>query len=123
MDKESIYELQKIDCNCNDCFYMMRDMERYRKSLAFHEKLQQSEFDQRKTRLLDLAEQHKSKGNLSAANALHQEVSKMKFQFDKKSASINYGYCHKFDKEVSFIPGHCQLETQECFMHRKDFKL
>lgn len=28
MDKESAYLLQKIDCNCNDCKFMMRDMEK-----------------------------------------------------------------------------------------------
>lgn len=28
MDKESIYELQKIDCNCNDCKYFERDIEK-----------------------------------------------------------------------------------------------
>lgn len=27
--KKSVYLLQKIDCNCNDCFYMIRDFERY----------------------------------------------------------------------------------------------
>lgn len=26
MDKESIYELQKIDCNCNNCGYFKRDL-------------------------------------------------------------------------------------------------
>ena len=25
MDKQSIYELQLIDCNCNDCQFMKRD--------------------------------------------------------------------------------------------------
>ena len=28
MDKESIYELQKIDCNCNDCFHFARNIEK-----------------------------------------------------------------------------------------------
>lgn len=28
MDKESIYELQKIDCNCNNCGYFVRDIEK-----------------------------------------------------------------------------------------------
>jgi hypothetical protein len=28
MDKESIYELQKIDCNCNNCFFFNRDIEK-----------------------------------------------------------------------------------------------
>lgn len=26
MDKESAYLLQKIDCNCNDCKFMVRDL-------------------------------------------------------------------------------------------------
>lgn len=30
MDKESIIELQKIDCNCNDCFFMQRDVEKFK---------------------------------------------------------------------------------------------
>ena len=28
MDKESIFELQLIDCNCNDCIYMVRDLDK-----------------------------------------------------------------------------------------------
>lgn len=28
MDKESIIELQKIDCNCNDCKYFIRNIEK-----------------------------------------------------------------------------------------------
>jgi len=30
MTKESIIELQKIDCNCNDCKYLVRDFEKYK---------------------------------------------------------------------------------------------
>lgn len=30
MNKESIIELQKIDCNCNDCKFMVRDFEKYK---------------------------------------------------------------------------------------------
>ena len=69
MTKESIYELQKIDCNCNDCKFMERDLSR------------------------------------PPAKGL--------------PCPINYGYCNKFKKEVSFIPAICQLETQDCFEHRK----
>lgn len=29
MDKESILALQRIDCNCNDCVFMVRDLEKY----------------------------------------------------------------------------------------------
>lgn len=31
MDRESIIELQKIDCNCNDCKFMLRDFEKRKK--------------------------------------------------------------------------------------------
>jgi hypothetical protein len=31
MDKESVLELQKLDCNCNDCQFMVRDFEKYKK--------------------------------------------------------------------------------------------
>ncbi len=30
MTKESIIELQKIDCNCNDCKHLVRDFEKYK---------------------------------------------------------------------------------------------
>jgi len=71
MDKESIYLLQRIDCNCSDCYFLKRDVE------------------QAKTQ----------KG---------------------KAAPIFSGECTKFKKTVTFIPNICQLETQHCFIHRKD---
>jgi len=39
--------------------------------------------------------------------------------FSKGEALINYGDCTKFNKAVSFIPNTCQLETQDCFEHRR----
>jgi len=70
MDKESIYQLQLIDANCNDCKHMKRDLSRPPKK--------------------------------------------------ETSSPINYGHCLKFDKHVTFIPATCQLDTQECFEHRKN---
>lgn len=69
-------ELQQIDCNCSDCKFMVRNIEKTKahkdtfEGLGFRDKL-------------------------------------------------GYGYCDKFDKEVSFIPVTCQIHTQECFKHRK----
>lgn len=34
MDNESIFLLQCLDCNCNDCGYMVRDFEAYKESEA-----------------------------------------------------------------------------------------
>mgnify|MGYP001562752296 CR=1 FL=1 len=76
MDKESIYELQKIDCNCNNCKFMERDFEKYKK----HQKSYEG------TGLMD---------------------------------RLAFGNCSKFNKPVSFIPEICQIETQQCFEHRR----
>lgn len=35
-DKESIFELQKIDCNCNDCKFMQRDFEKFKSFDKLH---------------------------------------------------------------------------------------
>lgn len=78
LDKESIIERQKIDCNCNDCKFMVRDFETREKY------------------------KHLYKGN------------------ENSSFRINYGNCSKLKKPVSFIPNVCQIETQECFEHRRD---
>jgi hypothetical protein len=78
MDKESIFELQKIDCNCNDCIFMIRDFEKMKS------------FD------------HLHKGELKASHR------------------INYGNCTKLNKQVTFIPNTCQLNTRECFKHRRE---
>ena len=66
------YELQRIDCNCNDCGFLERDV----------------------------AQAQTQKG---------------------KPAPIYSGLCHKFNKTVTFIPNICQIETQKCFIHRKDY--
>jgi hypothetical protein len=76
MDKESVYQRQLIDCNCNDCKFMIRDSEKLKKHKASYEG----------TGLMD---------------------------------DLQFGDCSKFNKPVSFIPNVCQLETQDCFQHRK----
>ena len=99
MDKESRYELQKVDCNCNDCKFMVRDLDKYNESVALHHKWQLDYFNAIKEKTKDET---------------------MRFQFDRNEAMINYGWCQTFNQEVTFIPNVCQLDTQECFTHRKD---
>lgn len=77
LSKESIFELQKIDCNCNDCAFMVRDFEK--------------------------TEQHKKS-----------------YEGTGLMDRLTYGYCNNFNKPISFIPNTCQIETQECFKHRKE---
>jgi len=76
MDKESIYERQLIDCNCNDCIFMSRDKAKLNKHIDSY----------KGTGLMD---------------------------------NLQFGNCSKFNKPVSFSPNTCQIETQNCFKHRK----
>ncbi len=121
MDKESIYELQKIDCNCNDCIFMTRNIEKFKESLELHKKWQLDYFNTIKNKLIVKANWYKSQFyNLEMWDNLHTEAEAMKFNFNKSSITINYGNCSKLSKEVSFIPNQCQMDTQKCFAHRKD---
>jgi hypothetical protein len=58
--------------------------------------------------------------DLEQWDKLLTEAEKMRFQFNRNEGSINYGHCDKLNKPVTFIPNTCQLETQECFKHRRD---
>lgn len=99
---------------------MIRDSDRFNKSAEFHRQLCLNEFENTKKNLLKKALEWETKGEPGKANVLKREAEKMKFQFDKKiECPINYGTCSKFSKPVSFIPGILQLETQECFEHRR----
>lgn len=73
-------ERQMLDCNCNDCLFMKRDLE----SLQIHKK---------------------------------------SYEGTGLSDKLNFGYCEKFNKDVVFSPNTIQLDTQDCFKHRKDIKL
>lgn len=114
------YELQELDCNCSDCIFMQRDIIKFKESLAFHNQLQWAEFEAKCDKLFTQADKAYKINELESGFAAERELSKMKYQFDKKECMINYGFCTKFEKEVSFIPNILQLETQDCFKHRKN---
>lgn len=121
MDAQSIIELQKIDCNCNDCGFMARDIEKYKRSLESHKVWQFDYFTVFKNKLIEKAKWWKDKFyDLEKWDSILTEADNMIFQFNRNEATINYGYCHSLNKEVSFIPNTCQIETQKCFKHRKD---
>jgi hypothetical protein len=136
MDKESIYELQKLDCNCNDCGYMVRDFARFNQSLEDHRRWQFEAYMRVKFKKLALAhfyETRNKEGDIEKVKNLRNEASEItskSFVFDKSSNTINYGKCtyganHNNPKPeafVTFIPNTLQADTQHCFKHRKDFK-
>lgn len=116
-------EFQKIDCNCNDCIFMVRDNEMFKKSVELHYKWQFNYFNSIRGNLYKKAENWRLRGFPDNYEIVKREADKMKFQFDKKEISINYGKCLKFNKQVSFIPNVCQIETQVCFKHRRELEI
>lgn len=114
--KERQYLLQKIDCNCNDCIFMVRDMETFKKWENWNREIQEQGFKSKQDLLKKAIDNSE---NEQAKKTLQQQYNKMKFQFSRDSL-ISYGNCSKFNKPVSFIPNNCQLDTQGCFLHRKD---
>jgi len=119
--KESIIERQKIDCNCNDCINMIRNQERFKVSLDFQHKMQLDYFTTIQNKLKSKAKEYKDRWyDLENWDRLLTEAEDMKFQFDKSAACLNFGFCKFLNKDVTFIPNTCMLETQQCFKHRTE---
>jgi len=113
-------ELEQLDCNCNNCKFMIRDMDKFKESLELHHKWQLDYFNSQKSKLINKANWYKKQFyDLETWDILMSEAENMKFQFNKKECLINYGFCSKFNKEVSFIPTYHSLENQDCFIHRR----
>lgn len=142
MNKESTIGLQKVDCNCNDCVFLVRDLQKFNESLEIHKQWQLDYFNGQKQRLFEAATEHRDKAKRLSnilikegkhnevkelfkeakkkAKGLEKEANGLRFQFVKKHIAIQYGRCTKFNKDVKFIPNTCQLDTQNCFVHRRD---
>lgn len=82
----------------------------------WHKKQDKDEFEKSKAKAIsdanNVSDDKQRAGMLRIAN-------KMKFQFDTKGL-MNYGNCSKLNKPVTFMPGICQIETQQCFKHRRE---
>lgn len=115
MNNEGAILLQNIDCNCNNCIHMERDIEKYNHWAKWHENLDFIEFEKSKQKAMAEA---LSITDLKNREGMLRVAEKMKFQFDKKGL-INYGACTKLNKNVSFLPNICQPDTQLCFENRR----
>lgn len=117
MDKESAYELQKIDCNCNDCIFMQRDLVKFNTVFAEHFDLQVWFYRRKKARRIWEAREKIRKDKEKGLQALRQA---MQLNFHHVDCISSYGRCTKFSNDITFIPNTLQLHTQDCFVHRKD---
>lgn len=58
--------------------------------------------------------------NCSNCGFLKRDVQQATTQKGKRTP-IYAGDCLKYNKYITFIPDVCQIETQKCFVHRKDY--
>jgi hypothetical protein len=116
-EKQSAYQLQRVDCNCNNCGFMKRDIDKYKIWYDWHRERELEEFEGAKAKAIAEAEAIEDESN---RRGMLYKANKMRFFFQKDKL-INYGFCVKFKKAVSFLPDTCRIETQHCFVHRKDY--
>lgn len=95
---------------------MYRDMTTWQKWHDWHYAIELAEFEQAKDKAIKEALSITDEAN---RNGMLRIANKMQFQFNKTKL-ICYGKCSRFGKEVTFLPSTCQLDTQRCFVHRKD---
>ena len=103
MDKESLIELQKIDCNCNDCKFMERDFVTFNKWKEWRRQQQLKKFEKKKAKAIKDANALEDK---KSRQVELRKAQKLEFLFDS-GGLIGYGKCLKFNKPVSFLPGIC----------------
>ena len=121
-------ELDELDCNCSNCGFLTRSLSKRQKHVDFHYLMQKNHFNIIRIKLLEKGEYHLSRAEKDPdrkeyfkqkAKNNFKEARKMVFVFSEGGCSLGFGYCEKLKKEVSFIPNTLQLETQQCFKHRK----
>lgn len=105
---------------------MVRDLDRYKQSKEDHDRWGRITFNNKKQYLLSESVKKRKRGidegkekYIKQADSLVKMANKMKYQFHN-DCYIHYGYCNSLNKDVSFLPNTCQLDTQECFKHRRD---
>jgi hypothetical protein len=97
---------------------MVRDFDKWKESKDKHYQSQLDYFNTIRDNLIKKSNEWRKKGESAKADQIQKEANKMQFAFTE-NFHINYGNCTKFNKPVSFIPDTCQIETQNCFEHRK----
>lgn len=116
MTKESIIELQSLDCNCNDCKFMERRTDLYNEAVAKDKAEQLWLF--RRLKALRIWRARGTKNEIRRKEALKVAL-KLTHTYTPQKTAILYGGCHKFGQLITFIPNILQLHTQKCFEHRR----
>ena len=119
--KESKYEEQKINCNCNDCIYLERDFIALEESKKRNRSYYAWSYKYRRCNKLKRAKKalEGTETNQKRHDALLEERSNLSLDTSFRSG-LSFGKCRKLEKDITFIPNLLQIETQGCFKHRLD---
>lgn len=124
IDKDSLYLLQCLDSNCNDCKWMSRDIEKFK---VAQERRKQGMIDHfntvnQKEKETALEKLNRGKITTQEYKSRIREIDSRQYVHTTPHPQIQYGRCtHPVHggKEVSFLPTTFMEETQHCFEHRK----
>lgn len=112
-------ELQNLDCNCNDCFYLQRSLAKRQEHIDFHYQEQKKHFNTKRIKLLERGEYWLFiKKDKKKAKLLFNEARKMLFVFSEGPCSLSYGKCILKKINISFIVKIMMEENFNCFKHR-----
>ena len=75
--------------------------------------------DKQSTQLLQLIDCNCNDCNHMVRDFEKLESHKKSYEGTGLMDNLAYGNCSKLNKPVIFIPNVCQIETQNCFEHRK----
>lgn len=129
MDRESTIALQKIDCNCNDCKFFVRDASALNASKQLHRDMDTMSIRGRRRYFWE--EAHRElKASIASNDPAVKERKLRKYEGllkERANVSIDtsyktglvFGNCAKFNKPIATVPNACQPDTQECFEHRR----
>jgi hypothetical protein len=118
MNKESIILRQEVDCNCNDCGHFVRSIEALNASKKRHRQWAFLGIRTRRRYFWEEAQKALGKGKLESYRDLLRERSRV--TVDKSyNPNLIFGACSKFNKPIETVPNVCQVDTQECFIHRR----
>lgn len=118
MGPESRIQFQEIDCNCNDCTYMIRNLRKLDEAKQDARDYAASSIKRIRAKRLDEANDSLERGNVRSYEGILLERRSVSVKSNYRSG-LSFGDCTKFNKPVSFIPNILQLDTQECFEHRR----
>jgi hypothetical protein len=126
LSKDSLKLLQDLDCNCNDCKFMVRDAEKFRAAQERRKSFMREHFETLKRKEIETLEFKERMAAVKRPERLASLIALVEsrvFEYGAPHPQINYGTCTNPESgfvEVDFLPTTFSGDTQRCFVNRRD---